>query len=243
MASKKSKPMTVDLAAALRPGADVARYWEAAQAESTTANDPALLLVGFATIARARGMMELALDLLAQPAGTYDAVLAGCGPCPPPSGSERNMLARASLAERLAGAAFIRLVVKYDLRWEHEPKRHYPVGEMDWLPVGWLPMIERLIVRLTKLGWNRRIAQAKEKFGGLRWYVGRAGPAVRAAIDRAEARSYKTCDRCGQPGRQRVEEGSAVRCEKHRNRAGQPMGIKVLASTHRPTARHFGRES
>lgn len=243
MAKKKTKPMTADLAPVLRAETDVARYWEAAQAESASRKDPALLLVGFATIARARGMMDLALDLLVQPEGTYDAVLAGCGPYPFPSGNTRNMLARASLAERLAGAAMIRLVVKYDLRWEHDPKRNYPVGEMDWLPVGWLPMVERLIVRIIKLGWNRRLAQAKEKFGGLRFYIGRASPEVRAAVDRAEARSYKICDRCGQPGKQRVQEGSAVRCEKHRDRGGRPMGFKVLASTHAPTARHFGRKS
>lgn len=243
MATKKSKLRTWDPMQHLRTNADILAYWSTAEAESVANRDPGMMVTALALIARAKGMEELAVDLRAQPAGTYDAVFAGCGLYPLPTGTERNMLARAHLAERLAAAAFIRIVVKYDLRWEHDPKRHYPVGEMDWLPMGWLPMVERLVVRLIKLGWNRRLAQAKEKFGGLRFYIGKASLEVRAAIDRAEARSYKTCDRCGQPGKQRVQEGSAVRCEKHRDRGGRPMGFKVIASTHAPTARHFGRKS
>lgn len=66
---------------------------------------------------------------------------------------------------------------------------------------GWLPMLDRLLKRLISLGWNRRAAQVKEKFGALRFYVD--GPVTRKisdAISRAEVRSLKICEVCGRSG-------------------------------------------
>jgi len=64
--------------------------------------------------------------------------------------------------------------------------------------------------------------QVKEKFGGLRFYIGSATDEVFAAIDEAEAKSVKTCETCGQPGRQ-VGEGWIVTiceaCEKKNEQA------------------------
>jgi hypothetical protein len=152
-----------------------------------------------------------------------------------------DMLTRAPPEVRQEAAAFQAIVDRYQLFFDHEPHRLYPVGEMDWPPPGWVPLVERLIVRLIKLGWNRRLAQVKEKFGGLRFYVGKSSPAVRAAITRAESRSYRTCDKCGKPGRQREEEGVAVRCETHRNRDGKPLTIKLVASSRPSAASHLRR--
>jgi hypothetical protein len=36
---------------------------------------------------------------------------------------------------------------------------------------GWYEMVVNLINELLKLGWDKRIHQCKEKFGGLRFYI------------------------------------------------------------------------
>ena len=43
--------------------------------------------------------------------------------------------------------------------------------------------------------------QVKEKFGGLRFYVGAADEEVNGMIRMAESMSYKICEECGCPGR------------------------------------------
>jgi methylphosphotriester-DNA--protein-cysteine methyltransferase len=68
-----------------------------------------------------------------------------------------------------------------------------------------------------------RVAQVKEKFGSLRFYVDNGNPEVYAAIQFAEAMSYRTCETCGAPGRARV--GGWVRtlcdaCDKGKNGNG-----------------------
>jgi hypothetical protein len=83
--------------------------------------------------------------------------------------------------------------------------------------LGWLPLIERLIVRLIALGWNREVAQIKPKFGGLRFYVGVATDAMHEAIQEAEEESLRTCDACGLPGRFWDIGHYVVRCERHRS--------------------------
>lgn len=75
---------------------------------------------------------------------------------------------------------------------------------------GWFDLIAELSRRiddiakaagLTDDGYPEAM-QVKEKFGGLRFYVGTATDEVFTAIDEAEAKSLKTCETCGQPGRQ-----------------------------------------
>jgi len=44
------------------------------------------------------------------------------------------------------------------------------------------------------------VTQVKEKFGGLRFYVGSAMPGVFDQIDEITKESYKICERCGEPG-------------------------------------------
>lgn len=108
------------------------------------------------------------------------------------------------------------LVQKYDLRWEPEPSRPYP-PEFGCAGEGWAGLLEELIRELIELGWDRRLAQVKEKLGGLRFYVGRSTPSIAAAIARAERRSFQVCERCGRPGRQHDGSGYEVRCEEHRS--------------------------
>lgn len=47
------------------------------------------------------------------------------------------------------------------------------------------------------------IEQVKEKWGGLRWYVGDAPGIVHKRIEEAEALSYTICEECGKPGKPR----------------------------------------
>lgn len=63
------------------------------------------------------------------------------------------------------------------------------------------------------------ILQIKEKFGGLRFYVGEV-PAnlyfrVNNAISLAEAASFATCEECGEPGKRRGGGWIRTLCDAH----------------------------
>jgi hypothetical protein len=45
-----------------------------------------------------------------------------------------------------------------------------------------------------------KLAQVKEKFGGLRVYLEHRTPELYAACERAEEESFRVCERCGAPG-------------------------------------------
>lgn len=57
-----------------------------------------------------------------------------------------------------------------------------------------------------------RVAQVKEKFGTLRFYVDNGNPEVQAAIQMAEVLSGRTCESCGSPGEKRGGGWVKVRC-------------------------------
>lgn len=68
---------------------------------------------------------------------------------------------------------------------------------------GWFKIIDELSAKLDAYGFVEA-AQVKEKFGGLRFYVDGVDSdsfdEIQKHIDEAEIQSYKTCERCGQPG-------------------------------------------
>lgn len=82
-------------------------------------------------------------------------------------------------------------------------------GDSGWVRAGWIPILDRLAEDLIALGWDRVLAQVKEKFGGLRFYIGTGSTplpaAIRERIERriawAMAESLRTCEQCGAPGR------------------------------------------
>jgi hypothetical protein len=86
----------------------------------------------------------------------------------------------------------------------------------DW---GWLPIVSDLHARLIELAPDYRIAQIKEKFGGLRYYIDSVpegvSDAVYAAIDEAEARSFVTCEVCGGAGEPRYGGWVKTLCDEH----------------------------
>jgi hypothetical protein len=68
---------------------------------------------------------------------------------------------------------------------------------------GWLPLLDELCGALVSMGWDRRVAQIKEKFGGLRFYLPheKHNEELLELIWSFEERSMSTCEHCGAPGR------------------------------------------
>lgn len=62
---------------------------------------------------------------------------------------------------------------------------------------GWFPLLNRLYDDLVALGWDRTVLQVKEKFGGLRFYLGAASDEIYDRVERAMDESFETCEECG----------------------------------------------
>jgi hypothetical protein len=89
---------------------------------------------------------------------------------------------------------------------------------LDCVPIGWHPMVARLVEDSFDAGWDGRLHQIKEKFGGLRFYVGETSDEVADLISVAESDSERTCDICGEFGKSVCQRGwLATRCVKHEN--------------------------
>jgi hypothetical protein len=90
------------------------------------------------------------------------------------------------------------------------------MSEIDWLAgigPGWHPLVQPLIDRCKADGV--RIDQVKQKFGGLRFYVGPASFELESLIHIAEARSFGICERCGEPGSGRGTDYIRTLCDLH----------------------------
>lgn len=70
---------------------------------------------------------------------------------------------------------------------------------------GWHPLIRDLVDNLFAAGWDGVIAQVKEKFGGLRFYIGGGNDEIFELIHEAEGKSYEICEDCGKPGKLRED--------------------------------------
>lgn len=82
---------------------------------------------------------------------------------------------------------------------------------------GWAVILDDLIKDLEKLGWDGELYQVKEKFGGLRFYIGAGSDEVNSRIAQAEDESFKTCEDCGSPGTTSSWGGYWIRtlCDQH----------------------------
>ena len=82
------------------------------------------------------------------------------------------------------------------------------------IPNGWHGIVTKLIQDLQAMGWDGKLIQIKEKFGGLRFYT--KCDSLHERISEAEVESYATCQKCGKPGKARNFSGwiSTV-CEEH----------------------------
>lgn len=83
---------------------------------------------------------------------------------------------------------------------------------------GWKPLVTELIKDLKELKWNGTILQIKEKFGGLRFYIGEGSELIFNRINKAESDSYKICEECGVQGKLRQDlPWIKTLCEEHYN--------------------------
>jgi len=81
---------------------------------------------------------------------------------------------------------------------------------------GWYALIKNLIDDLLQLGWDKKVTQVKEKFGGLRFYICNGSDEIFKRITIAEEESYKICETCGQIGTLRTNIGWYLTlCNKH----------------------------
>ena len=89
---------------------------------------------------------------------------------------------------------------------------------------GWYKILWRLCVDMEPLvadiekesGERFEVVQVKEKLGTLRFYVSHHSDAINERIAEASKESSRTCEVCGQPGKQR-KTGGGVRavCDEH----------------------------
>jgi len=75
------------------------------------------------------------------------------------------------------------------------------------------PLIQKFIDENPTAEVHPRASQVKEKFGGLRFYMTHASDEIRELIGEAEALSYKTCENCGNPGKERAGGWVFTRCD------------------------------
>lgn len=121
--------------------------------------------------------------------------------------------------------------MKSDDDWQAEMTARYPLtlGNVSLgfcVGPGWRGIVERLCEKLepyiagTYSAEDRQslgAVQIKEKFGGLRFYTGTITEQTEIWIREAEDESFRTCDRCGDPGKcRRIGQWLiATRCEAH----------------------------
>lgn len=91
-----------------------------------------------------------------------------------------------------------------------------PYELFGWeIGAGWKPLVEELIARLrAETDWDGDIHQIKEKFGGLRFYIGQGSDKIYDLIDDYEQKSYTICEDCGERGHPRRDGWIRTLCDK-----------------------------
>jgi len=85
------------------------------------------------------------------------------------------------------------------------------------LPTGWVKLVNEMTEKIIALGWDKELHQIKEKFGGLRFYIGKASNEIYGLIQEAEHKSIEICQECGEPGTSGSIKGwMATLCEEHK---------------------------
>jgi len=113
-----------------------------------------------------------------------------------------------------------------DDKWFEELKEKHPelLSHTHYAAVGagWSKLITDLCYKIDK--HKKRlpeqspeeqvvVAQIKEKFGGLRFYVYGGDDYIQGMIDLAECISYSICEDCSQPGKPRREGWVRTLCD------------------------------
>ena len=92
-----------------------------------------------------------------------------------------------------------------------------PILNTDFFAVdkGWYGLIKNLIEELIAAGWDKKLVQVKEKFGGLRFYIENSDSALYEITSKYEKLSYKVCERCGSEGVLRKGAWLKTLCDEH----------------------------
>lgn len=86
---------------------------------------------------------------------------------------------------------------------------------------GWMNLVVELDAKIAAIYPDYTIDQIKEKFGGLRYYIGKVPKEhfdeIHNLIHEAEAKSVKVCEECGEPGKRTTLDSGWCRtlCEQH----------------------------
>lgn len=79
---------------------------------------------------------------------------------------------------------------------------------------GWLSIVDEAFEKMIEAGWDRDLQQVKEKFCGLRIYIGNGSEAVDVIIRDAERKAALCCENCGRSHGLRVPRCGAALCPK-----------------------------
>ncbi len=106
------------------------------------------------------------------------------------------------------------------LVWWYNQKPTTKENIINCVGEGWHQLVSDLIDDLFALGWDGNVAQVKEKFGGLRFYIGAGNDAIWDRVHLAEENSYKICEVCGKPGILRESGWYKTLCDEHAKERG-----------------------
>jgi hypothetical protein len=117
--------------------------------------------------------------------------------------------------------------VKYNCPEELWPRLDAGLGCGGNIGEGWYDLVRRLDAKIATICPDYVIDQVKEKFGALRFYIGKLPDTVSEEekeqiynlIHISESESNSICDVCGEAGTPRLvgEWLLATRCEKHKD--------------------------
>lgn len=79
---------------------------------------------------------------------------------------------------------------------------------------GWLPVVFATLTEMIDAGWNKDLHQVKEKFCGLRIYIGEADGEIYDIIHEAERKCSTMCESCGKPHGLKIPKTGMAACER-----------------------------
>lgn len=82
----------------------------------------------------------------------------------------------------------LKICSKHKIIW---PECGFSIG------AGWMSEVDIALGRMIDAGWDGRLVQVKQKFCGLRIYVGQASDEIHEIIGETEARCNIMCEECG----------------------------------------------
>lgn len=88
----------------------------------------------------------------------------------------------------------------------------YPRCGFDIEP-GWYPHVVAALDGMIAAGWDKELAQVKQKFGGLRIYIGKGSDDIYRIIRETETLCDALCEECGAPHGLKVPLSGMALCD------------------------------